>query len=118
MLRLDEQQQRGDKKTGGPEIDLAPVRGSRAGVDGADEGGRAQSAHGRHEDQPAQRAFHFTANELEEGHTTPPIYQQGTARSRLDPPPAMAPSCSASGATGFAAPVRRGAPFQRGVTVR
>ena len=72
MLRLDEQQQRDDEKSRGPEADLALVRGAGAGVDRADDGGRAEAAHGRYEDQPAQRAFHFTANELEKGHKATP----------------------------------------------
>ena len=72
MLRLDEQQQRDDKKSGGPEADLALVGGARAGVDRADDGRGAEAAHGGYEHQPAQRAFHFTANELEKGHQATP----------------------------------------------
>jgi len=74
MLCLDEQQQRDDEKSGGPEADLALVGGACAGVDRADDGGRAEAAHGRYKDQPAQRAFHFAANELQKRHkTTTPV---------------------------------------------
>ena len=76
VLGLDEQQQRDDEKPRGPKADLAVVGGLRAAVDRADDRGGAQPAHGGHEDQPAERALHFAANELEEGHdATPPVSQ-------------------------------------------
>ena len=66
---LDEQKQRNQKKRGRPQPGLLAAAGVlHAGIDGGEDRRVADAADAGHEQQLRQRAVHFAANELEEGH--------------------------------------------------
>ena len=68
VLGLDEEIERHDEQKRGPDADRALAGVLRAGVDRGQDGGVADAAEARHDDQPLQRALHFAADKLKERH--------------------------------------------------